>query len=65
MAINKDMTIAEILMKAPSAAEVLLAAGMHCVGCPSARGETLAQAAMVHGMDADELLMSILAVSDE
>jgi len=62
--ITKDMTIAEILMQKPGAAEVLFAAGMHCVGCPSARGETLAQAAAVHGMDANELLAGILAAGD-
>ena len=57
--ITKETIIAEILNINPAAAEILFAAGMHCVGCPSARNETLAQAAMVHGLDADELLTKI------
>ena len=55
-ALNKDMTIGEILRANPDNAEVLLAAGMHCLGCPSAQMETLAEACMVHGMDVEELL---------
>ena len=62
--LTKDMTIAEILKEKPGAAEVLFAAGMHCVGCPSARGETLEQAAAVHGMDAYELLAGIVAAGE-
>ena len=49
--ISKDMTIGEILRTNPAVAPVLLQAGMHCLGCPSAQGETLAEAAMVHGFD--------------
>ena len=43
----------------PEVAPVLMSAGMHCVGCPSAQGETLEEAAMVHGMDIDELLAAL------
>ena len=57
--ITKDMTIGEILRKAPRVAPVLMEAGMHCLGCPSAQGETLEEAAMVHGMDIDELMKAI------
>lgn len=57
--IMKDMTIGEILRKAPQVAPVLMEAGMHCLGCPSAQGETLEEAAMVHGMDIDELMKAI------
>ncbi len=57
--ITKDMTIGEILRKAPQVAPVLMEAGMHCLGCPSAQGETLEEAAMVHGMDIDELMKAI------
>lgn len=60
--ISKDMTIGEILRQAPEAAPVLLEAGMHCLGCPSAQAETLEEAAMVHGMDIDELMTKIAAV---
>lgn len=54
--ITKDMTIGEILRVAPEAAPLLMEAGMHCLGCPSAQGESLEEAAMVHGIDIDELM---------
>lgn len=58
-AVTKDMTIGEILRVKPEVAPVLMAAGMHCLGCPSAQGETLEEAAMVHGMDIDDLMKKI------
>lgn len=57
--ITKDMTIGEILRVNPAVAPVLLEAGMHCLGCPSAQAESLEEAAMVHGIDADELVQTI------
>lgn len=54
--ISKEMTIGEILRTNPNAAPILMEAGMHCVGCPSAQGESLEEAAMVHGMDIDALM---------
>jgi hybrid cluster-associated redox disulfide protein len=55
--VTKDMLIGEILqVGGQGAAIILMNAGMHCVGCPSAQGETLEEAAMVHGMDADTLV---------
>lgn len=60
--ITKDMTISEILRANPNVAAVLMDAGMHCLGCPSAQGETLEEAAMVHGIDIDALMASIAAV---
>lgn len=57
--INKDMIIGEILSIDATVAPILMAAGMHCIGCPSAQGESLEQAAMVHGLDADELVVRI------
>lgn len=62
-AITKDMTIGEILRTAPDAAPVLMEAGMHCVGCPSAQGETLEEAAMVHGMDIEALMGKLTALA--
>ena len=53
--ITKDMVIADIIKIDESLIPVLLNAGMHCVGCPSSMGETLEEAAEVHGIDADEL----------
>ncbi|ACB85360.1 DUF1858 domain-containing protein [Natranaerobius thermophilus JW/NM-WN-LF] len=54
--VTKDMTISEVLKKNPKTAEVFMKHGMQCLGCPSAAGETVEQAAMVHGADADKLL---------
>ena len=57
--INKDMIIADMLKIDPGIAAILMASGMHCIGCPSAQGETLDEAAMVHGMNADELDVNV------
>ena len=62
MTITKDMTIGEILRANPTVAPVLFEAGMHCLGCPSAQGESLAEAAMVHGLNIDELMEKIAAL---
>ena len=59
MAITKDMTIGDILRANPKVAPVLMEAGMHCLGCPSAQGESLEEAAMVHGIDAVDLVAKI------
>lgn len=59
--VTKDMTIGELLTVAPMVAPVLMEAGMHCLGCPSAQAESLAEAAMVHGLDADLLVEKINA----
>ena len=53
--INKDMIIADMLKIDPGIAAIL----MHCIGCPSAQRETLDEAAMVHGMNADELVVNV------
>lgn len=60
--ITKDMTIGEILRINPDVAPILMNAGMHCLGCPSAQGESLEEAAMVHGMNVDELMTQIAAL---
>lgn len=57
--ITKDTIIGDILDIAPETAPAFLAIGMHCLGCPSSRGETVEQACMVHGVDADELLKTL------
>lgn len=57
--ITKDMTIGEILRTNAEVAPILMEAGMHCLGCPSAQGESLAEAAMVHGIDIDALMAKI------
>lgn len=60
--ITKDMTIGEILRTNPNVAPVLMEAGMHCLGCPSAQAESLEEAAMVHGMNIDDLMAKIAEV---
>ena len=57
--ITKDMTIGELLRTNENVAPILMGAGMHCLGCPSAQAETLEEAAMVHGLDADMLVSQI------
>lgn len=59
MEINKNMTIGELLEKAPEKAEILLEAGMHCLGCPASQAETIAEACEVHGIDVEELIKKI------
>ena len=57
--INKEMIIADMLKIDPGIAPILMASGMHCIGCPSAQGESLEEAAMVHGLDASELVNTV------
>lgn len=54
--VTKETTIGELLRLEQRAAAILFASGMHCVGCPSSSGESLEEAAFVHGMDCDELV---------
>ncbi|MDE6967413.1 MAG: DUF1858 domain-containing protein [Clostridia bacterium] len=69
--INKDMKIAELLeLDVPEAkineiAETLFSFGMHCLGCAMASGETLEEAAMVHGIDIDEMIDALNKVVAE
>ena len=57
--VTKEMTIGEIIMIDQGVIAVLLNYGMHCIGCPSAQGESLEEACMVHGVDVDELIAKI------
>lgn len=54
--ITKDMLIGDIIRVDQGLIPVLMASGMHCIGCPSAQGESLEEAAMVHGIPAEELV---------
>ena len=54
--VTKDMLIGEVVSKYPETIEILMGAGMHCLGCPSSQMESLAEAAMVHGIDVNELI---------
>lgn len=57
--IAKDMIIGDILKTNPENANVLMAAGMHCLGCPSSQAETLEEACMVHGLDVNDILSKL------
>lgn len=56
MKITKDSIIGDVLDKYPETAELFFSIGMHCLGCPASRGETIGEACMVHGADVDKLL---------
>ena len=55
MEITKETTMGEMLAYDEKIAYILMQEGMHCIGCPSAQGESLEEAAMVHGLDAQVL----------
>ena len=59
MQITKDMLIGDVLNIDEGAAKYFFAIGMHCLGCPASRGESIEEACMVHGTDADELVKKI------
>ena len=60
--ITKDTIIGDILDIAPETAPLFLSIGMHCLGCPSSRGETVEEACMVHGVNTDALLAEVNAI---
>ena len=57
--VTKDTTIGEVIQIDAGVIPILMGAGMPCVGCPSSAGETLEEAAMVHGIDSDMLVEEI------
>ena len=61
MKIEKSTTIGQLLEENPEKAEILLEAGMHCLGCPASQAETIEEACMVHGIDVEELLAKLNA----
>ena len=60
--VTKQTMIGELLNINANVAPILMGIGMHCLGCPSAQGESLEEAAMVHGIDIDELMTAIAAL---
>ncbi len=62
--ITKDMTIYEVLQINPEIAPVFFEFGMHCLGCPISRGETVEQAAEAHGVDINEMLRRLNEFND-
>lgn len=65
MAITKDMGIVEIVQKYPETVEVLMNAGMGCLGCAASHFENIEQGAMAHGIDIDALIEALNAAIDE
>ena len=61
MKVTKDSIIGEVLAFDRETAKFFLEFGMHCLGCPSARGESIEMACEVHGTNADELVAKINA----
>ncbi len=61
MKIEKTTKIGDILKETPEKAEILLAAGMHCLGCPAAQEETLEEACDVHGIDVEDVVNKLNA----
>ena len=59
--ITKDTIIIDVLRAVPQSANLFFEIGMHCLGCPSASGESVAEACAVHGEDADALVARINA----
>jgi len=56
MQISKEMLIGELLQVDENMAQILMGAGMHCIGCPSSQMESLEEACMVHGINCDQLV---------
>ncbi len=59
--VTKDTVMGDILDADPNTAQFFLEMGMHCLGCPSVRTETVGEACMVHGMEPDELVSKLNA----
>lgn len=59
MKITKDMIVGDVLDIDTGAATYFFEIGMHCLGCPASRGETVEMACAVHGVNADELIEKI------
>jgi len=61
MAITKTDIIGDVLDRHPETAQLFLSIGMHCLGCPASRGETIEEPCYVHGADADKLIEALNA----
>ncbi len=57
--VEKDILIGELLQINAGVVPILMEAGMHCVGCPASQGESIEEAALVHGINPDELVEQI------
>ena len=59
MQITKDLSIGQVLAINPGTATIFMRHGMHCLGCPYATGESIEEAAEVHGTDAEALIKAL------
>ena len=59
MQVTKESLIGDVLDAHPDTAQFFFEIGMHCLGCPSARGESIGEACQVHGVDPDELVKKL------
>jgi hybrid cluster-associated redox disulfide protein len=57
--VGKDMIIMDVLRMDPDTAQIFFKNGMHCIGCPSASGESIEQASAVHGIDPEKLVSEL------
>lgn len=57
--VTKDMIIVDLLQVDEAVVPILMASGMHCIGCPSAQGESLEEACFVHGIDPEQVVNQI------
>lgn len=62
--ITADMSIASVMKLDPEVAPVFMSYGMHCLYCPHASAESIAEASLVHGINADELVKALNAYFD-
>ena len=65
VAITKETVIGDILDIAPQTAPIFFSIGMHCLGCPSSRGETVEEACMVHGLTGEQMDKLLDIVNEE
>ena len=63
--VTKDSIIGDVLDNHPETAQFFLDIGMHCLGCPASRGESIEEACAVHGTDSNELIAKINAAIGE
>ena len=63
--VDKSMSIGQVLRLNQGTARILMEFGMHCLGCPSSRGETVAEACAVHGVDVEKLLEAVNAEANK
>ncbi|MBO4637271.1 MAG: DUF1858 domain-containing protein [Clostridiales bacterium] len=59
MEVTKDTIIGDVVNADPEVAPILMEAGLHCLGCAMASGETIEEACYVHGLDCEELVKSL------